>query len=201
MESIYRASRAVALLHGVAGWLGHTWGWLSEDALCESVLRANVRGDLSPEGIAGEIAAACAAYREPGPKGWGVTAPTPSTKDDGRCLIVPVGSAASLAAYYEHSYARYEYLFADGHVFSVELRMQADGYWQRESVACSMRRPRPIDIYRAAVVLARAGSYLPECTDDVKRAVAEEYDDESLATESLKRVGPWVLAGTDEVEE
>lgn len=195
METIYRASRCTLLLHSVADWLGHTWGWLSDEVVCESVLRAASKGELSPAGVAGEIDAACAAYLSPGVKGWGITSPAPSTLPDGdEELVIPIGAAARLTADWQYSAARYTYLYRDGGEFSVFLRMEEDGRWRPVSVSSTRPQPRPRDIFRAAVVLAQADIYLPDCTEDIRRAVAAEYNDESLATGDVANVGPWIFA-------
>ena len=194
MDAIYTASQSVRLLHKVAGWAGHTWGNLPEDDVIGAVLRAADRGELTPEGIQAAINAACYARLTPGVKGWGICCPEANPGGDPDVLAVPIGSAVVVHTRIGDARGQYTYHYAheDG-FYAVRFALDDYGVWRVQSFATS-GTARKRDIFRAGVVLAQAGMWMPGCDDNLRQAVAEEYAWPELATRPLADIGPGILA-------
>lgn len=197
MDAIYTASQSVRLLHRVAGWAGHTWGRLPEDDIINAVLRAADRGEFTPAGIEAAIIAACEARLTPGVMGWGVCCPSAGAGIDDCTdgLAVRVGSALTVRVNIFEARGQYTYDYAhvDGY-YAVRFALKDCGFWhvyQKWSVPTPARKR---DIFRAGVILAQAGIHMPGCDDNLRQAVAEEYNWPELATRPLADIGPGILA-------
>jgi len=180
----------------MAGWAGHTWGQLPEDDVIGAVLRAADRGELTPEGIQAAINAACYARLTPGVKGWGVCCPSAGAGID-ECtdgLAVHIGSAVTLRVNVYEARGQYTYDYATDGYYAVRFSLKEYGVWRVYQSFATSGTARKRDIFRAGVVMAQAGMWMPGCDDNLRQAVAEEYNWPELATRPLADIGTGILA-------
>ncbi|GIV22040.1 MAG: hypothetical protein KatS3mg023_3791 [Armatimonadota bacterium] len=195
MDAIYTASQSVRLLHRVAGWAGHTWGRLPEDDVINAVLRAADRGEFTPEGIQAAIIAACEARLTPGVMGWGICCPDANPGGDNPdVLAVPIGSAVVVHVRITDARGQYTYWYNTDGYYAVRFALEDYGYWRVYQSFATSGTARKRDIFRAGVILAQAGIHMPACDDNLRQAVAEEYNWPELATRALTDIGPGILA-------